>query len=384
MQKKGTRVQKALSDCGYTSRRKAESLIASGAVQVNGRPVKLGDKCNPARDLITVNGEKIVVHTKQEKLYIMLHKPRGYVTTLSDEHERRCVASLVEDVGQRVYPVGRLDKNSEGLLLLTNDGEFANLMMHPSHHVSKVYRVTVRPDINDEQAAKLAEGVVIDGRKTAPSVVRVLDKQPGRVVLEMVLREGRNRQIRKMCEAVGLEVARLKRVSIGPVKLGMLKPGAWRPLQKSELIALRNAAKPSSEQPESEKAAYAKAGDDAASSTTGGGGRQPKSKHAYQNGKPAGGAVSTGGKGRTAQSGPAYRKGKPADGGAAPAGGRGRAAQSRPGAKNGRHSPQSPREDAAFRGGRGREEKPAGRPDGFKGKSGKPYGKQAGRAPKGR
>ena len=348
MQKNVKRVQKALSDCGYTSRRKAESLIASGAVQVNGRPVKLGDKCNPARDLITVNGEKIVVHAKQEKLYIMLHKPRGYVTTLSDEHERRCVASLVEDVGQRVYPVGRLDKNSEGLLLLTNDGEFANLMMHPSHHVSKIYRVTVRPDINDEQAARLAEGVVIDGRKTAPSVVRVLDKQPGRVVLEMVLREGRNRQIRKMCEAVGLEVARLKRVSIGPVKLGMLKPGAWRPLQKSELIALRNAAKPSSEQPESER---------------------DLEKEASQ---PAGG------RGRTAQAKTSYKNATPS------AGGKGRATQSRPAPKNGRHSPQSTREEGGAHSGRTRQEKPVARADGYKGKGGKPYGKQAGRAPKGR
>ena len=171
----------------------------------------------------------------------MMNKPRGYVTTVSDELDRRCVMDLLEDVEERVYPVGRLDRNSEGLLLFTNDGEFANSIMHPSRHISKTYRVTVRPDINDDQLVALSEGVVIDGKKTLPASVVVKDKEAGRVVILITIKEGRNRQIRKMCEAVGLEVARLRRISIGPLKLGMLKPGSYRELTADELRALRNA-----------------------------------------------------------------------------------------------------------------------------------------------
>lgn len=234
------RIQKMISDSGYCSRRKAEALIEQGRVRLNGRPVKLGDKCG-YRDLITVDGERLYTARKKEYLYIMLNKPRGYVTTVSDELERRTVMDLLDDIEERVYPVGRLDRNSEGLLLLTNDGEFANSIMHPSRHVSKTYRVTVRPDINEEQLEQLASGVEIDGRKTLPATVVVKDKQEGRVVLLITIKEGRNRQIRRMCEAVGLEVARLRRVSIGPLRLGMLKPGAWRELTAEELRALRTA-----------------------------------------------------------------------------------------------------------------------------------------------
>ena len=170
-----------------------------------------------------------------------MNKPRGYVTTVSDELDRRCVMDLLDDVEERVYPVGRLDRNSEGLLLFTNDGEFANNIMHPSKHISKTYRVTVRPDINDEQLIQLSEGVEIDGKKTMPATVIVKEKQQGRVVLLITIKEGRNRQIRKMCEAVGLEVARLRRISVGPLKLGMLKPGTWRELTAEELRAIRTA-----------------------------------------------------------------------------------------------------------------------------------------------
>ncbi|MBQ7981435.1 MAG: rRNA pseudouridine synthase, partial [Oscillospiraceae bacterium] len=186
-------------------------------------------------------GERIYLSKKREKYYIMLNKPRGYVTTMSDELDRRCVTELIEDFPERVYPIGRLDRNSEGLLLFTNDGKFANDIMHPSRHVSKTYRVTVRPGITDEQLVQLSEGVVIDGRKTLPANVTVLTQEQGRVVLQIVIREGRNRQVRKMCEAVGLEVARLKRTAIGPVKLGMLKPGTYRELSSEELRALRSA-----------------------------------------------------------------------------------------------------------------------------------------------
>lgn len=234
------RLQKLIAESGYCSRRKAEELIEKGLVKVNGRKASIGDKALH-KDDITVGEDHIGIPKKKQYTYLMLNKPRGYITTMSDEKGRRCVAELVADVDARVYPIGRLDVNSEGLLLFTDDGNFANDLMHPSRHVSKTYRVTVRPSLSDEQAVRLSEGVEIDGRMTAPAEVRVLDKEPNRVVMELVIREGRNRQIRKMCEAVGLEVARLKRTAVGPLKLGMLKPGTYRELTKEELKALRNA-----------------------------------------------------------------------------------------------------------------------------------------------
>ena len=234
------RIQKMIADSGVCSRRKAEELISRGRVKLNGHPVKLGDKCG-YKDIITIDGERLYIPKKKSFRYIIMNKPRGYVTTVSDELDRRCVMDLLDDVEDRVYPVGRLDRNSEGLLLFTNDGEFANSIMHPSRHISKTYRVTVRPDISDEQLIQLSEGVEIDGKRTLPATVIVKDKQPGRVVLLMTIKEGRNRQIRKMCEAVGLEVARLRRTSIGPIKLGMLKLGTYRDLTAEELRAIRNA-----------------------------------------------------------------------------------------------------------------------------------------------
>ena len=167
---------------------------------------------------------------KKQYRYLMLYKPRGYVTTTSDELNRRCVMDLLEDVEERVYPVGRLDKDSEGLLLLTNDGNF-----------SKTYRVTVRPDVTEEQLITLSSSMELDGKMTQPATVVVKTKEPGRVVLLMTIHEGKNRQIRRMCESVGLEVARLRRTSIGPLKLGMLKPGTYRDLTAEELRAIRNA-----------------------------------------------------------------------------------------------------------------------------------------------
>ncbi|MCR5816357.1 MAG: rRNA pseudouridine synthase [Ruminococcus sp.] len=235
------RLQKIIAEAGVCSRRAAEALIEKGKVKVNGHPARLGDKADPNKDIITIDGERLYVSRKKSFRYIMLNKPRGYVTSMSDELDRRVVTDLLSGVGERVYPIGRLDRNSEGLLLFTNDGQFANDVMHPSRHISKTYRVTVRPDINDEQLVQLSEGVEIDGRKTAPCTVLVLEKQQGRVVLQMTIHEGRNRQIRKMCEAVGLEVARLKRTSVGPVKLGMLKPSEWRDLTPDELRAIRTA-----------------------------------------------------------------------------------------------------------------------------------------------
>ncbi len=234
------RLQKYLAECGVTSRRKSEELIEQGSVRVNGQTAQIGDKINPKSDTVTVKGKKIV--KQKSHTYIMLHKPRGFITTMSDERDRKCVAELIKDVPGRVYPVGRLDRDSEGMLLCTNDGEFANAMTHPRRHVPKTYRVTVRPGITQEQITSLTTGIVIDDHMTAPAEIRVVTREEGRVVLEIILYEGRNRQIRKMCEAIGLEVARLKRTAVGSVKLGMLKQGDWRDLTDDEVRKLMIAA----------------------------------------------------------------------------------------------------------------------------------------------
>ena len=234
------RVQKIIADAGIASRRKAEELIERGAVTVNGQKAKLGDKADPRKDKITVAGREIKVNSENKKYYIMLHKPRGYITTANDEGGRKCVTELVEDIPARLFYVGRLDRESEGLLLMTNDGDFANMITHPSTHFAKTYRVTVRPRISEEQLTTLTTGVMIDGRKSMPSAIRVIKSEQDRTVIEIVLEEGRNRQIRKMCEAVGLEVARLKRTAEGPVKLGMLQPGKWRELTNEEMKAIKN------------------------------------------------------------------------------------------------------------------------------------------------
>ena len=233
---KTTRLQKFLSECGVASRRKSEELILAGSVKINGVTAILGDKVDPFKDKVTVKGRP--VKKVDEKVYIMLHKPRGFITTMSDEQGRKCVADLVEDAPQKVYPVGRLDRDSEGMLLMTNDGEFSNLMMHPRTHVSKTYRVTVRPPVTEQMLDKLACGIELDGRMTAPCEVEILEKEESRVVLKFVLYEGRNREIRRMCEAVGLQVARLKRIAVDTLKLGMLPQGKWRLLTEQEVKKL--------------------------------------------------------------------------------------------------------------------------------------------------
>lgn len=237
------RLQKIIADSGYCSRRKAEQLISDGAVRVNGRPVKLGDKADPKSDLITVEGERLRAAGVSLR-YIKLYKPRGYVTTMSDEQGRKIVTDLLKDVPERVYPVGRLDRNSEGLLLLTNDGAFANDMTHPTRHVPKVYRVTVAQRVTEEQVERLSGGVEIgENEVTQPCRIEVLAEEEGRTVLEFVIKEGKNRQLRRMCEAVGLTVKRLRRTSVGGIKLGMLRPGEYADLTKEELTILRNAVK---------------------------------------------------------------------------------------------------------------------------------------------
>ncbi len=237
------RIQKVLSEQGVCSRRAAEELLRQGRVKLNGHPAGLGDKMDPAQDILSVDGQRVYMARRTEKYYYMLHKPRGYITTTSDERGRKTVMDLMADAPVRVYPVGRLDKDSEGLLLLTNDGEFANLLTHPSHGVSKLYRVTVRPHASEEQILALTDGVELDdGTKTQPAVIRVVSDEPGRTVLEMTIREGKNRQIRRMCEAVGLDVIRLRRTALGAVRLGMLQPGQYRELTSQEVKALRVAA----------------------------------------------------------------------------------------------------------------------------------------------
>lgn len=227
------RLQKYISQCGIASRRKAEELILQGKVKINGKTAVLGDKVHDG-DKVYVGGKRVIIPKKNYR-YIMLNKPRGFITTMSDDRGRKCVAELVRSVGERVYPIGRLDKDSEGMLIFTNDGDFANKVMHPRNSIYKFYRVTVRPDVTEDQLVKLETGVELDGKKTAPAVVHVLHKEQGRVVLEMILHEGKNREIRRMCEALGLEVARLRRTQIGGVKMGMLKQGDWRDLTEKEV-----------------------------------------------------------------------------------------------------------------------------------------------------
>ena len=230
------RLQKHLADCGVASRRKSEELIEMGKVKVNGHLATIGTKVDPKRDKITVRGKTIIANTT--KMYIMLHKPRGFVTTMSDEKGRKCVTDLVKDAPVRLFPVGRLDMNSEGLLIMTNDGEFANKLTHPSYHVNKTYRVTVKGEVVDEKIIELKEGIMLDGEKTLPCDCFVAERKPDRTVLIFIIQEGRNRQIRRMCEAVKLEVMRLKRTEIAGVKLGMLPRGSWRPLNEKEMRRL--------------------------------------------------------------------------------------------------------------------------------------------------
>lgn len=248
------RIQKVLADQGICSRREAERLIAAGKVKVNGHPVGLGDKMDPDYDKVSIDGKNVRIVRKRQYTYIMLHKPRGYLTTRSDDRGRKTVMDLVADVPAMLRPVGRLDKDSEGLLLMTDDGAFINLLTHPSGGVGKLYRVTVNPRATEEQVVQMASGVVLDdGVRTQPCVIHVVTDEPGRTVLEITLHEGRNRQIRRMCSAVGLQVVRLKRSAEGPVKLGMLQPGEYRELKKSEVSALRNAAQKSTRSAPSRK-----------------------------------------------------------------------------------------------------------------------------------
>lgn len=230
------RLQKIISASGLMSRRAAEELIAAGKVSVNGVTAALGDKAEAGIDRILVDGK--VLPSAGEKLYIMLNKPRGYVTTLSDEKGRKNVSELVKELGTRLYPVGRLDMYSEGLLLMTNDGDFANRLMHPSHQVDKCYHTWVKGEDMGWAVELLRCPMEIDGYVTSPAQVDILELKGEEALLGITIHEGRNRQVRKMCEAAGLKVTRLMRVSEGGVKLGTLKSGRWRRLTEEELNML--------------------------------------------------------------------------------------------------------------------------------------------------
>ena len=232
------RLQKFLSDAGVMSRRSAEREIEAGTVTVNGERAELGQKVDPRKDEVRFAGKRIYLpDSAEKKVYLLLNKPRGYVTTMKDEMDRKCVASLVADAGCRVYPVGRLDRVSEGMLILTNDGEFTNYMTHPSHEIPKIYHVRIGCAVTEEQVERLSGPMELDGYEIRPVVVKVLDCTDEHTTLEMELREGRNRQIRKMCEQVGLPVIRLKRIAIGEVTLGSLPVGKWRYLTEEELTS---------------------------------------------------------------------------------------------------------------------------------------------------
>ena len=229
------RLQKIIAARGLCSRRQAEKWIEEGRVRVNGNTAHLGDTADVTEDVIEVDGKRLPKAGK--KVYLMLNKPRGYVTTLSDEKGRKNAAELVAGCGVRVYPVGRLDMDSEGLRLFTNDGEFANLMMHPKHEVDKVYRVWVT-NFAPEKLDALKEPIELDGYKIKAPKVRPVRMEPTRAIVDVTIHEGRNRQVRRMCQAAGLEVARLKRIAEGGLRIGELKPGAWRYLEPRELELL--------------------------------------------------------------------------------------------------------------------------------------------------
>jgi 23S rRNA pseudouridine2605 synthase len=243
------RLQKIISAAGVASRRAAEELITQGRVQVNGKTVRtLGAKADPGQDEIKVDGRRI--KEQKRKRYILLYKPRGYVTTRSDPEGRPTVMDLLKGVKEYVYPVGRLDYDSEGLLLLTNDGELAARLTHPRHEVEKVYEARVRGVPAPDDLERLARGIVIDGRRTSPAKIRVADRptkttESGaeQTFVEVVLHEGRQRQVRRMFESIGHPVGRLRRVRIGPIVDEQIPIGHWRELDEQELSKLRRTAK---------------------------------------------------------------------------------------------------------------------------------------------
>lgn len=232
------RLQKYMADCGLMSRRAAEEEIRKGLVTVNGVPAELGTKVTPGVDQVLYKNRKVVM-PRGEHVYIMLNKPAGYMTTANDEKGRPCVTDLVKAVGRRVYPIGRLDMASEGLLLLTDDGALTETLTHPRHSIPKIYNVKVEGEITEEQYKTLLSPMEIDGYPIRPVYTEVLKRKDGKTLLQMTLYEGRNRQIRKMCEQVGLQIRFLKRIAIGNLTLGRLRVGEWRYLTKEQVSYLK-------------------------------------------------------------------------------------------------------------------------------------------------
>lgn len=230
------RLQKILSSRGVASRRAGEEMIKAGRVRVNGAVAALGDSADSETDEILLDGK--MLPSPQENVYMILNKPRGYVTTLSDEKGRQNVAELVADCGTRVYPVGRLDMDSEGLLLLTNDGEFANLLMHPKHEVNKTYEVWVK-GYHEGATVLLSRSIELDGYRIKKPNVKLIRENGSKAKYLVTIHEGRNRQIRRMCEAAGMTVTRLRRISEGKLKLGDLPLGKWRYLTAQEVAQLK-------------------------------------------------------------------------------------------------------------------------------------------------
>lgn len=232
------RLQKILSAAGIASRRASEELIKAGRVSVNGITAGLGDSADIDTDIITLDGKEISMPSGHT--YIVLNKPKGYVTTMSDEKGRPCVAELVTDVGAKVYPVGRLDMYSEGLLIMTDDGDFANRLMHPSKEINKTYYAWLDGECGDEALDILKSPLNIDGYVIKPAEVSVIKNSEDYTLLSITIHEGRNRQIRKMCEMANLKLTRLKRISEGTLRLGELKPGKWRYLTEEELQEIQS------------------------------------------------------------------------------------------------------------------------------------------------
>lgn len=232
------RLQKILSDYGIASRRKAEKLISDGKVRVNNIQASLGDKADPDRDKIKVDG--VEINARPKRVYIMLNKPKGYVTTMEDEKGRRIVTDLLTGLKEKVYPVGRLDMDSEGLLLLTNDGELANRLTHPKYQVSKTYRVWVRGKSIARAADILRGDMTIDGQRLNRALLSNITDDGERGIIDITISEGKNRQVRKMCKQADLEVTRLMRVSESGLNLGNLPKGKWRYLSDSEIEHIKS------------------------------------------------------------------------------------------------------------------------------------------------
>ena len=227
------RLQKVLARAGVASRRRAEELIKSGRISVNGRVVtEMGCRVDPATATILFDGQPVRL---EQKVYILLNKPAGYVTTLSDPQGRPIVTDLVREVSERVFPVGRLDLDSEGALLLTNDGALANHILHPRYQVNKTYEVELKKTPGREDLRRLEQGILLEGRKTWPARTRILARRPGRTLVEIIIHEGKKRQVRKMFQAIGFPVIRLKRTAYGGLKMGDIPPGRYRFLKKNDL-----------------------------------------------------------------------------------------------------------------------------------------------------